>query len=329
MNVDLSVVRRFDGVGVTRGENGYRRDAFVVLLAKKATKKKKKNDNKNASASKGSGSGFGGGGGAGMKAARQPPASSSSTTSSSSAPSAPSLDRFGLPAKPTFDSIFPPPSLPIKKPLSPNFPPATLPQEFRDLAGESISEEWAKCQVLCEQPLVLKFANVGGVSECKSVIEDSSTVSTASPTFSSAELTKRTSVTFYTPPETVPSLHSFVTKLFPGREDCFEDYQMVRYEEGGEFSYHLDNVPNSSSANGGDRICTCLLYLTDNTPESGTIFRDIPLMVQPVAGDFLIFFNRYDNSIDDRVLHRGGVVEGRKMAAQLWVHERPYDTQLN
>ena len=101
----------------------------------------------------------------------------------------------------------------------------------------------------------------------------------------------------------------------------------------------MDNVPTRSS-NGGDRVATCLFYLTDNTVNSGTSFMHIyppttspgspptRLTVEPKEGDAVVWFNRYNGEIDDRVVHRGGEAEGVKMAAQVWIHEREYKREL-
>ena len=95
----------------------------------------------------------------------------------------------------------------------------------------------------------------------------------------------------------------------------------------------MDNVPSRSS-NGGDRVATCLFYLTSNPPPSGTSFMHVlpdgvnQLTVEPKAGDAVVWFNRYEGEVDDRAVHRGGEAKGVKNAAQVWVHEREYKREI-
>jgi len=60
----------------------------------------------------------------------------------------------------------------------------------------------------------------------------------------------------------------------------FEDIQVLRYPPGGEFSYHIDNVPSTSTSNGGDRTSTLLVYLNDVVKGGRTIFRDLDLKLR-------------------------------------------------
>ena len=56
--------------------------------------------------------------------------------------------------------------------------------------------------------------------------------------------------------------------------------------------------------------------------------RSISVLAPPLALFAVVWFNRYDGEVDERVVHRGGVAEGDKMAAQVWIHEREYERSL-
>ena len=65
--------------------------------------------------------------------------------------------------------------------------------------------------------------------------------------------------------------------LLPSRTDG--ESQIVRYGTGEEFSWHYDEVPNLSNANGYQRVGTLLLYLSTvhEGRGGGTVFRDLNL----------------------------------------------------
>ena len=91
-----------------------------------------------------------------------------------------------------------------------------------------------------------------------------------------------------------------------------EEPQIVRYRKGQEFSFHYDEVPSRALENGGQRVATLLVYLSDINPKcgGGTEFRDLKtvdsqsLVMQPKQGSALLFFPAYkDGRPDDRTLH--------------------------
>ena len=139
---------------------------------------------------------------------------------------------------------------------------------------------------------------------------------------------------------------------------CAEHWQVIRYEEGGEYRRHYDSYcPEKSSGyaratrTSGNRVVTCLLYL--NTVEKGGATRFFrlpgesgapPRDVQPIEGSALIFENchawRGDGAGSDGAAPLAGaprvavrhplsehagmpVRRGAKWAANLWFRERP------
>lgn len=129
----------------------------------------------------------------------------------------------------------------------------------------------------------------------------------------------------------------------------FESPQLVRYRPGEFFGYHYDVLPTEMGVvpiddgeidpDGGYRIATLLVYLTDVSEGGRTLFHSLrasdtdeagePLQlgVQPKKGSAILFFPvRSDGRPDYRTMHAGepAVEEGgTKAIAQLWLHERP------
>jgi prolyl 4-hydroxylase len=124
-----------------------------------------------------------------------------------------------------------------------------------------------------------------------------------------------------------------------------EEPQIVRYKGGEEFSWHYDEVPPPQLPNGGQRLATLLVYLTDVPlwKGGGTTFRDLKesssssssLVMQPKKGSALLFFPSFaDGSPDDRTLHKSEVLKGdnneddHKWIVQMWTHQRDYQAVL-
>ena len=127
--------------------------------------------------------------------------------------------------------------------------------------------------------------------------------------------------------------------------ETMEEPQIVRYKGGEEFSWHYDEVPPPQLPNGGQRVATLLVYLTD-VPAwkgGGTAFRDLKesatssssLVMQPQMGSALLFFPSFaDGSPDDRTLHKSEILKGdnadddHKWIVQMWTHQREYQASL-
>lgn len=155
-----------------------------------------------------------------------------------------------------------------------------------------------------------------------------------SATFSPLAQSKRTSTTWYCYYSQVPMLLAKAKRLLNDLSiQQFEEPQIVRYRTGEEFTYHYDQIPPQQLPNGGQRICTLLVYLNsiDEDKGGGTVFRDLKgsksnqLKMTPQKGSALLFFPALnDGTPDDRTLHKGEKAIDEKMIAQIWVHQRPY-----
>jgi len=206
---------------------------------------------------------------------------------------------------------------------------------------------WPGLRVLHLDPPVLIADNFFSDAECDAYTELQNAKATdahkleQSATFSGATAQARTSTTWFVAYQRVGHLLAKASALL-GVDDIarFEEPQLVRYAPGQYFNWHYDAVPPTLLTNGGQRLCTLLVYLND-VPEGGrTSFRDLRaggtdetgrplrLMVAPKKGRVIIFCPAAaaDGAPDDRTLHAGEpTAQGEdKWIAQLWLHESPY-----
>ena len=111
-----------------------------------------------------------------------------------------------------------------------------------------------------------------------------------------------------------------------------EGLQVLRYDLGGEYKAHYDYFDTKSAGglkhleNGGQRVGTFLIYLSDVEGGGGTRFPSMHFEVRPKAGMALYFANMLtDGSVDPKSLHAGvPVTEGVKYLASKWLRERQY-----
>jgi prolyl 4-hydroxylase len=109
-----------------------------------------------------------------------------------------------------------------------------------------------------------------------------------------------------------------------------EGLQVLRYAAGAEYRPHYDYFdpaqPGTSAIlrRGGQRVGTMVMYL--NTPGQGgaTVFPDVGLSVQAVAGN-AVFFSYGQPHPSTRTLHGGAVVQGgEKWVATKWMREERF-----
>lgn len=125
-----------------------------------------------------------------------------------------------------------------------------------------------------------------------------------------------------------------------------EGLQILHYEVGQKYDAHYDYfLDEFNTKNGGQRIATLLMYLSDVEEGGETVFpaakgnvSSVPwwdqlsecakqgLSVKPRMGDALLFWSmRPDTTLDPSSLHGGcPVINGNKWSSTKWMHLRDY-----
>ncbi|CAN6896415.1 unnamed protein product [Brassica oleracea] len=128
--------------------------------------------------------------------------------------------------------------------------------------------------------------------------------------------------------------------------DHGEGLQVLHYEEGQKYEPHYDYfVDEFNTKNGGQRMATMLMYLSDVEEGGETVFpaanmnfSSVPwynelsecgkkgLSVKPRMGDALLFWSmRPDATLDPSSLHGGcPVIRGNKWSSTKWMHVGEY-----
>lgn len=125
-----------------------------------------------------------------------------------------------------------------------------------------------------------------------------------------------------------------------------EGLQILHYEEGQKYEPHYDYfLDEFNTKNGGQRIATLLMYLSDVEEGGETVFpvargnissvrwwNELSecgkkgLSVKPKRGDALLFWSmRPDGTLDPSSLHGGcPVIKGNKWSSTKWMHVGDY-----
>lgn len=111
-----------------------------------------------------------------------------------------------------------------------------------------------------------------------------------------------------------------------------EGLQVLRYGVGGEYRAHFDwfNPAHPGSERhlrtGGQRVGTCILYLSEVEDGGGTRFPSLGLEIRPRPGAVLYFADVDAQGVEDpSTLHAGvPVLAGVKYIATKWLRERRY-----
>ncbi|EOA23302.1 hypothetical protein CARUB_v10018771mg [Capsella rubella] len=128
-------------------------------------------------------------------------------------------------------------------------------------------------------------------------------------------------------------------------EENGESIQVLHYENGQKYEPHFDFYYDTKTLkNGGHRVATVLMYLSNVTKGGETVFPmwkgKLPQLkddswsecakqgyaVKPKKGDALLFFDLHPNATTDETSLHGScpVIEGEKWSATKWIHVRSY-----
>ncbi len=213
-----------------------------------------------------------------------------------------------------------------------------------DIARRGASEVWAHDrhvhvlgQMTC--PRIVVLSNVLSAQECRELMElarprlaRSETVATE--TGGSEVNEARTSQgMFFERGESVlcTRIEQRIAALFQWPVENGEGIQVLRYGPGAQYKPHYDYFDPAQSGTasilqrGGQRVATLVMYL--NTPEAGgaTIFPDIGLEVNAMAGH-AVFFAYGTPAPSSQTLHGGLAVEsGEKWVATKWMRQARFE----
>ena len=110
----------------------------------------------------------------------------------------------------------------------------------------------------------------------------------------------------------------------------FENFQILRYEPGGEYKWHMDSYDMDTERGKthtnivGQRLFTVLIYLNSNFDGGCTSIKHNNLKIIPEKGKILVFKNTLDDNRtrDERSLHAGmPVISGEKWIVNLWLRQ--------
>ena len=111
-----------------------------------------------------------------------------------------------------------------------------------------------------------------------------------------------------------------------------EGLQILHYARGEEYTPHFDTFdPGTTGANhplsqGGQRIVTVVMYLSDVESGGGTLFPDLALEIVPRKGSALLFASvGRDGNLLGHSFHAGlPVTSGEKWVATKWLRLNPF-----
>jgi len=121
----------------------------------------------------------------------------------------------------------------------------------------------------------------------------------------------------------IKKIYNACAKLIHSSIDCIEKFNITKYEIGGFFKEHVDEMGEMTGY--GIRTHTLIIALNDSYQEGETEFPYLNKKFKMKMGDALLFHNLDSNGEYTRLAsHRGNVVKsGEKWICNLWIHDKP------
>jgi prolyl 4-hydroxylase len=113
--------------------------------------------------------------------------------------------------------------------------------------------------------------------------------------------------------------------------DNAEDLQVVEYQLNGYYNEHHDScceddeICKSFLNDGGHRVATMLIYLTDDFEGGGTKFPNLDLELKPEKYSGILFhpLEEKNEKCHPNALHAGlPVIKGKKYVANVWLRQK-------
>jgi prolyl 4-hydroxylase len=189
-------------------------------------------------------------------------------------------------------------------------------------------------------PRVVLFGNLLSPEECEQIIElargkveRSSVVNTETGTYDvHPHRTSYGSHFARGENDLIRRLEQRIAELVQYPVERGEPIQILHYKPGGEYRPHFDYFDPAHPGNekvlmqGGQRIATLIMYLSDVDAGGSTVFPEVGLDVLPRRGNAVYFaYCSETGALDARSLHGGSPVSsGEKWIATKWFRERDY-----
>lgn len=219
-------------------------------------------------------------------------------------------------------------------------PKATLPHIVHDNNFLNLNGHDCQLVFVAQSPFVAIIDNFLTLDECKQLIAladgkfiDARVVDDATGDFVQHQNRTSMNASFHRgETKLVKQIEDRIAKLLNWGVEHGEPIQVLRYQIGGEYKAHYDYFdPNSvggqkNMKNGGQRVGTFLMYLSDVEAGGATAFPKLGFEVRPKAGMALYFADVLpDGEIDPNSLHSSvPVVSGTKYLATKWLRINPY-----
>ncbi|KAM0055155.1 putative procollagen-proline 4-dioxygenase [Helianthus debilis subsp. tardiflorus] len=214
--------------------------------------------------------------------------------------------------------------------------------------GDERSDQWV--EVISWEPRAVVYHNFLSQDECQHLIDlakphmEKSTVVDNETGKSKDSRVRTSSGTFLARgyDETVRTIEERIADFTFLPVENGEGLQVLHYEVGQQYEPHFDYFLDPFNAkNGGQRMATVLMYLTDVEEGGETVFPNakgnvsaVPwwnelsecgqdgLSIKPKMGDALLFWSmKPDASLDSSSFHGGcPVIKGNKWSSTKWIH---------
>ena len=133
--------------------------------------------------------------------------------------------------------------------------------------------------------------------------------------------------------EVIEKLSLRIAEIVGNGLEYAESLQVIHYDENEQYAPHYDAWDKASErgqrcmAKGGQRMVTCLLYLSDVEEGGGTSFPNLDMEIRAKKGRMVLFHNCHEHSTvrHPDSLHGGmPVLKGEKWACNFWFRELVY-----
>jgi len=125
-------------------------------------------------------------------------------------------------------------------------------------------------------------------------------------------------------------IYNRISNLVQIPQENFENFQILRYEEGQFYNQHHDFIDHQVDRACGPRILTFYQYLSDVEEGGGTGFPILDIEVEPKKGRALLWpsvLSSNPKRQDDRMDHEAlPVIKGLKYGANAWIHLYDFKT---